>query len=839
MQQQSSSFFPNTLLDVFFTFSCFGEQPAFIYRSGYRRFVTSYRTLSEKSLRLAAWLQNKGLQRGDAVLLWGPNSPEWAIAFWGTLLAGGVVVPIDMLARVETALHIARKTKVAFLFSSHAKPDLNIPSLSRNSLEHIDFLIAGTHPITSFPNIQPGDIAEIIFTSGTTGNPKGVVMRHRNLCANIRQISLHISIKPNWVFLSVLPVSHLFEQTGGFLVPLFHGCSIVYLRAIKPTALREALRAEHPHILMIVPRLLQALKSSIASSLSRAPASLFFSLLTAAAHTLQASPEVRKKIFFPIHRVFGKRFQFFVSGGAALDKPLEAWWEQMGFVILQGYGLTECAPVLTANQPHWRKIGTVGTPVPDVHITLASDGEILARGPNIFDTYFKDTDATRNAFTPDGWFKTGDIGAKDDSGFLVIRGRKKDVIVTDAGVNIYPEDIETVLARIPGVRESAVIEYHARPFAILVLEPNVSGETVIKQANRRLSSAEMIAGWKIWDDAELPKTSTLKVKKDVLRKHVRKDSSPNTHSPVAGKLAHLISRATGAAPSAVVPSARLVEDLGLTSVGRLELAALLEQEFLMDIREEDITPATIVRDIERMVQKREKKQAVRPFRTWQYGRVVGFWRNTALSLAIRPLIRFFCRPSAVGTKNFSSLQTPVLFAANHTSHFDQPCILTTLPSPWNVRTLAAARSEFFTQWRSFPERIFKNICFYFCTLFLNVFPLSQTSAFRSSIIHAGIMIDEGFSVLIFPEGERTQTGHLLPFKPGVALLARELRIPVIPVKIDGIDRVLPRGAHFPKRNSVTVHYGQPLTILPDESTQQFLNRLANAIQKLPSHETFS
>jgi long-chain acyl-CoA synthetase len=357
-----------TLLELYQTFRHRGAKPAIIFRTGVRRQVYSYELLAILALKMNALLAEHGVREGDRVLLWAPNSPWWAIAFWGCVARKAIVVPVDFLSDLERAETIAGLTEVRLVISSRYK-EQQVSGRPNVLAEELEFLLDGVAPLAEAPAAEPQDIVQIIYTSGTTGKPKGVMLSHRNLIANLIQVNERIPIiSHEYTFLSLLPLSHMFEQMGGFLTPLFHGAAIAYLRTIKPLAIETAFREEDIRIVMCVPRLLQLLKSGIDRELDvRGLSGLFLFLHRVG---MRVPFVVRKLLFFPIQRRFGRNFALFVSGGASLPPKLFRFWSAMGFRVIEGYGLTECSPVLTANSMEKQREGSVGTPLSGVEIVV-------------------------------------------------------------------------------------------------------------------------------------------------------------------------------------------------------------------------------------------------------------------------------------------------------------------------------------------------------------------------------------------------------------------------------------------------------------------------------------
>lgn len=821
----------HTLLDLMATFSSRGDNPAFVYRTGVRRHLFTYRTVLDLSLRMNGLLAARSVNRGDRVVLWGPNSPWWCIAFWGVIARGAVVVPVDFMSGSDRAETIARLTEARLVLQSRMKAERvsTAPSLL---LEDLPLLLDGQEPMQPVTGVAPGDTAQLIYTSGTTGNPKGVILTHGNLTANLQQVNRHLPVvTDDFTFLSLLPLSHMFEQMAGFFVPLSKGATVVHLRTLKPSAIMEALAEEDVQVVIAVPRLLQLLRSSIERELAAKGLEKLSNLLLARGE--QFPRPVRKVLFLPIRRKFGRRFALFVSGGAALPADLFRFWNTLGFIIVEGYGLTECSPVLCANTIDRQVPGAVGCPLPGIDVGLSGQ-EVIARGPNIFPGYYRNEQATREAFTAEGWFRTGDLGEFDTHGWLHIKGRSKELIVTGAGINVYPDEIEAILNTVRGIRESCVIgldrgageEVHA------VLLPDGSGrrgDEIVAEANAQLDELHRITGFTVWQEAEFPKTTTLKIRKFQVKEMVRKGTAAVPHGQPPDRLTMLVAQVTGAAADEVHENAWLVADLGLTSIGRLELVNVLEQEYRLDLEESLIGPQTRVADLRKMIERREKPRFRDRFRFWTNTPAIRSLRMAADFLLHYPLFRTFVTMEVSGRENLAGVEEPVLFIANHMSYVDQPAIMFALPREWRYRTATAAWAEFFfSNFRTGAQRIWKEFTYQYGSVFLNLFPLPQTDGFRRTLSFMGKLADHGLNILVFPEGERSPDGKLRPFRQGLGIMVRELSVPVVPVTIAGLEKVLPRGAHWPRRGKVTVHFGKPL-VFRDEDPAKIVEIARQAI----------
>ena len=830
-----------TLQDIFLTFKN-RDKVCFVYRTDVRRYHITYRDFYLSAVRLATYLKRQGVKKEDRVAVWAPNSPLWAQVFWACVYIGAVVVPIDFISGRQRADVILKSARPKVLFQSRFKPDrfrrddilLENLSVQLVEIENIEELLSDADE-GAVEKVADTDLVELVYTSGTTGNPKGVQLTHKNLIANIDQIKKHIYLDENYNFLSVLPLSHMFEQMGGFLVPLSVGAKIVYLQTLKPSALMSAFAQEDIYAVMIVPRLLQALGRSIKLKFSKPVLQNVFYFLRSIS---RKSPfDKRKKLFFFVHKKFGRNFKFFVSGGAALDEGTAHLWQDLGFKIIEGYGLSETSPVLTANPEDKPKIKSAGVPLEGVDIKIAGDGEILVKGDNVFTGYWENEQASRDAFTDDGYFKTGDIGEFDSDGYLYIKGRKKEVIVLPSGVNVYPDDIEEVLVRQQGVKECCVVGIDRgdgeEVCAVIVLEKGLKeedAEKIIQETNKYLDTSSQITSFYIYPEAELPKTPTLKVRKFIVKQKITQKQSDASHA--GDRLYEIIARVAGTSPDKISEDTCLYRDLHLSSIERLELINILEQEYRMDINEEDIDQTTTVGRLREIVELRRKLSSGIRFRFWTNSRVVKILRKYLGDKFHSFILSLFIDLHVKGLDKIKNLPQPVIFISNHLSYFDQPVILKSMPVDIRLNTATAAREEFFfPQTKNIIVKILTRFAYEYATVWGNVFMLPQVRGFRKSLQYMGKLADEGINILIFPEGERSRTGELLSFMPGLGLMVKELKIPVVPIRIRGLEKVFPRGAKWPKKGEVEVVYGD-IMYFDKESPDDIVKICREKIEKM-------
>ncbi len=521
------------------------------YALGLRRddgttFHWSYRETLRRG-RIAAWrLRALGLQPGDRVLTWSPSTPALPAAYYGAMYARLIYAPLDsrMSADAITNIIAASGSVHLLLGSGRDAPDPREVGLERFPTTLIEDLSAD--PDKSFPPDWEAQVAgwerpatddtfQLVFTSGTTGNPKGVMLSHSAVLAGVT--SFHGIINPmEHRIVSLLPLSHSLEQAVSLFYGMDVGADILYVRSRNPRVIFDSLREHRVTTMLLVPQLLDLFWSAVEREVEKQGRTATFNRLRTIARRLPYA--ARRVLFRSVHAKLGGGLRLFATAGAFLPPALQQAWEDMGVIVLQGYGATETAAgCCTTMDDH--PLGCVGWPPKPVEMRIADDGEIQFSGPNVFKAYWNNPEATAAAFTEDGWYKSGDLGQLDDKGRLHLHGRKKDIIVLPNGFNVYPEDLENAL-RVAGIRDSVVIETSPGRIEAVVLAPATHGmpgdaeapapiegappadvrraiDAAVKQANGALGPNQRIAGWRLWPDADFPRTHTFKVKKDRVR----------------------------------------------------------------------------------------------------------------------------------------------------------------------------------------------------------------------------------------------------------------------------------------------------------------------------------
>ena len=525
----------------------FGDLVAFQIKQdeGYRKVTFNQAGALIKRLRQA--LVDFGVGKGDRVALISENRPQWPISYLAITSLGAIVVPLDAMLNKEEILPLLNDSgaKVIILSKKYLEYIQGLELANKHILmEEFDKLAGVIGEV--LPSLDLDDPASIVYTSGTTGIPKGVVLTHRNIMSNVISTSSLFDLGPKDNFLSVLPLYHTFETTTGFLGPFYKGCVITYAESLKSHNILKNMQETGVTIMCGVPLLYQLFYDGIIREVEEKKKEKLFSILFGISRFIKqtAGINIGKKLFGIVHKKFGGKIRFFVSGGSALDPDVARNFDLMGFTILQGYGLSESAPVLTCCTLHDNKIGSVGKPIPGVEIRISgsnSVGEILAFGPNIMKGYYKRKELTSRVVV-NGWLHTGDVGHFDDEGYLFITGRSKDVIVTGSGVNVYPEEIEIVLSKSPLIKESCVmgakVESGVRrgtEEVMALIVPNMDhfnkiGQTddksiykaisdEVANLNQKMAEFKRIARFIVRNE-ELPKTRLKKIKRFEIKKEM-------------------------------------------------------------------------------------------------------------------------------------------------------------------------------------------------------------------------------------------------------------------------------------------------------------------------------
>jgi long-chain acyl-CoA synthetase len=866
------------VLDSLDEFERWGGDCAYVFPRGYRRERWSYQRVVGLAYQFARELEARNIAKGDAVLLWSPNCAEWVAAFLGCALCGVIAVPIDDAASPDFALRIGAQVRTRLVLSPRERAPIFENVAGVVVIDPTDLAAAVAERLAERfrpAQIQPSDPLEIVFTSGTTAEPKGVVLTHANVVGNLVPIEVEIRKYLKYErlvhpirFLNLLPLSHVFGQFLGIFLPPLLGATVVFENTFNPTEVITTIRRERVSVLVAVPRMIESLKQKIERDLDGGfGSSENFAARYAAAerqHFLR-----RWWTFRDLRRQFGWKFWAMISGGAALDRETEEFWHRLGYAVVQGYGLTETTSLISLNHPFHTSRGSIGKVLPGREIKLADDGEILVRGSGVASSYWNGRELQPVARSEDeGWYRTGDLGALDEQGNLFFKGRKKEVIVTPAGMNIYPEDLEAALRGQKEVRDCVVVGLerggNAEPCAVLILRDRdfnaqpVDGEavngkavdkktvdvkTIVQRANETLAEYQRMRAWFVWLEEDFPRSSTQKPRRNVIRDAVEAGLRGQSLANAASPLSELLTRITGRSAQNLTPDANLESGLGLSSLDRVELLSALEDRYQIDLSETEFANAATVGDLEKLLQGNRGERGEIHSSAFHYPRWALRWPTTWLRLAshyllARPAVFLLGWPRVTGRENLRGVHGPLLVISNHVADVDVGFIQTALPARIRHKLATATSGEALEKLRSpGPERvwlrrIYDRVQWTLGVALLNLFPLPRESGFRKSFAYAGEAVDRGYSVLVFPEGKHTEDGKIRRFRTGVGLLANNLRIPILPMRIDGLFEIKNAGKKFAAPGKIRVRIGKPMQFAPESDPEEIARALQKAVEDL-------
>jgi long-chain acyl-CoA synthetase len=862
-----------SVLDSLDDFERWGGDCAYVFPRGYRRERWSYQRAAGVAYQFARELGARNIAKGDAVLLWSPNCAEWVAAFLGCALCGVIAVPIDDAASPDFARRISTQVRTRLVFSPRERASIfnglaeKIATIDPADLEAA---IAGRQAERFRPvHIQPSDPLEIVFTSGTTAEPKGVVLSHANVVGSLAPIETEVRKYLKYErlvhpirFLNLLPLSHVFGQFLGIFLPPLLGATVVFENTFNPTEVIATIRRERVSVLVAVPRMIESLKQNIERDLEDAANSKNFAARCAAAkdqHFLR-----RWWTFRDLRRQFGWKFWAMISGGAALDRETEEFWHRLGYAVVQGYGLTETTSLISLNHPFHTSRGSIGKVLPGREIKLADDGEILVRGSGVASGYWNGRELQPVARPEDeGWYRTGDMGALDEQSNLFFKGRKKEVIVTPAGMNIYPEDLEAALRSQKEVRDCVVVGLerggNAEPCVVLILRvPNsnaqaVDGEavdkktvdvkTIVQRANETLAEYQRMRTWFVWPEEDFPRSSTQKPRRNVILEAVEAGLRGQSLANAVSPLSELVTRITGRHAQSLTPDANLESGLGLSSLERVELLSALEDRYQVELSETEFANAATVGDLEKLLQGNRGEHGEFHSPAFHYPHWALRWPTTWLRLAsqyllVRPAVFLLGWPRVTGRENLRGVRGPLLVISNHVADVDVGFIQTALPARIRHKLATATGGEALQKLRSPGAergrfgRIYNRVQWTLGVALLNLFPLPRQSGFRKSFAYAGEAVDRGYSVVVFPEGKHTEDGKLRPFRTGVGLLANNLRIPILPMRIDGLFEIKNAGKKFAAPGKIQVRIGKPMQFAPESDPEEIARALQKAVEDL-------
>lgn len=862
---------------------------------GVRRRVATYGDIARLAGRFAALLEQRGMGTADRVVLWAENSAEWVAALYGMMLRGVLAVPLDAYGSADFAARVAADVKPKLVVGDR-------PLLRK---------LGGSWPTLAFeewteslPPREAGPVVglsldtplQILFTSGTTGEPKGIVHTHGNVLASVEPIET--GAKPYMRYerifhplriLHTLPLSHVFGQTMGLWVPAIFAAEVHFENRLVAPRLIQTIKRERISVLAAVPRVMALLKAHLEETTP--------GLSERLASSKSMKAWTRWWVFRDVHCALGLKFWALISGGGTLPGPLEHFWNALGLVVVQGYGMTETTALITLNHPFHVASGTIGKPLPGREVKIGPDGEVLVRGPMISNATWSGGELK---VREDEWLATGDIAETQATGELKFLGRKSETIVTAAGVNIHPEDLEAAVEQEPGVLGCAVVPIETaigpEPFAVLAARgTEKDAARAIEHANARLAEFQRVLRWALWPEPDLPRTSTGKVRRKTVAAWVAQQvhaasEQAGTATAYGDWLYALVEGIAGESPAGG-DELRLSEDFHLDSLGRVQLGAALEERLgavpgntLDEVRtlgelrhlvggaiaRDQASPVREQRDRDEGIKIGEQEAgATKPQPTvpsltnhnaapaatapidagepeylyphWPWWKPVAWIRAAFLELIAQPLIWFLGRPRVVKEVALE-VDEPMLIVGNHVTAYDGPLIEYALPGAMRRRMAVAMAGEMLEDYRHFrnPERrpghnrfmLFGPIAYFLVTALYNVFPLPRRRDFQRSFTHAGEALDRGMHVMVFPEGTRSAAGELARFRPGIGLLVKQAQTAVLPVAIRGLGELKTQGRGWFRSGNIEVRVGQPMRFCAEQTESEITTRLHAEVERL-------
>jgi long-chain acyl-CoA synthetase len=837
-----------------------------IERDGHKEQYT-YEDLRELAIRAAGFLASQGIKAGDRVMLVSGNCPEWGMTYFGVLKAGATCIPCDPESSTAEILNFARAGNAAGVIVSEAinqdHPDLREQLAAQGATRLWTFEEAFAMPDETTEEersallpqrVQAQSVASLIFTSGTTGQPKGVMLSHRNLTSMVSMLSSVFDMTTRDGVLSVLPLHHTFEFSTGFLTPLSRGAQITYLPELTSDALAKAIKNGHVTGMVGVPALWELLHRRIKTRLYERSDWVG----KTADHLMRANAWLRDKtslnlgqvMFYPIHEGLGGRIRYFISGGSALSEKIQRDFRGLGFTILEGYGLTEASPVLTVTRAENGMLtGTVGKPLPGVEVKIVEPdpsgvGEVIARGPNIMLGYYENETATKQTLV-ERWLYTGDLGRLDDEGNLYLVGRSKEIIVDTNGKNVYPDELEELYGDSLYVKELSIVglpDGIGEKVACLVVADDEFDISLSRAKLQRLveehfrevsASLPYFKRIKVthFTDMELPRTATRKVKRrevvDILEslEQSQKSGRRATTKEVADAdsvwLLGIVASVANRPRTEVTIDTRL-NDLGFDSLMFVELASSIENAGGSISAPERFNEVQDVRELVSVVSRRGGANAKQEVRADERKHddeihVPPFVRTAGIrasDIVQRLFYDQFLRTHYEGRSNIPP-HTNFIVAANHCSHLDMGLTKMAL-GEYGTDMVALAAADYFFDTK-YKRAVMEN--------FTNLVPMERTGSLRQSLRHARSFLDRGYNALIFPEGTRSMTGIMADFKPVIGYLALHAKVGVLPMYLEGTYAAMPKGTTLIKSREVGARIGR---FLPYEELEEMTRGMARA-----------
>ena len=852
----------------------------------------TYAELRRMAESIAHWLQTTGLERGSRCAIVAANGPRWVACYLGTMAAGMIAVPFDTAFNAAQIAKLLDDSGSSLLFADARHLETALAAIGNRQIQlvllddtqeatlnrqpAIHYALVFADILSSAPtdfrpaDAAPDDVAAILYTSGTTSDPKGVMLTHANFAAETEGAFRLVQFSPEDAILGVLPLFHALAQMANLLMPMAGGSRVVFLESLNTQELLRALRERDITLFCCVPQFFYLIHERIrkeAGAHGRLAQTAFRWMLKLGALSRKLGLNIGKLLFRSVHQMLGPKMKFLVSGGSKLDAEVARDFNAMGFNLLQGYGLTETSGGAVATPPGDNVIGAIGKPLHVAEVKIRdpkpSDdglrpavGEILVRGPLVMKGYYKRPDATADVIDPDGWLHTGDLGYMDARGNIFITGREKEVIVLSSGKNIYPEEVEAHYLKSPFIKELCVLGLQSRPgepfaerlhaavvpnFEVLRERKIVNAREVIRfdieTLSQSLPPTKRLLSFDIWQQ-DLPRTTTRKIKRFEVENVVRErqaarqveteDVSRDLNAadrewlaqPDVAKAVAVLQANLKELARPIHPQDNLELDLGLDSMERVELLVAIEQAIGASVPDEVVSQVYTVRELIDVVRNYSKDGCPAQAGTARVGMAWDSVLNTdstdpdVLSVARpHPLAEhwwyLFGRIVQIVARDVFSLkvigieklpqQGPYIICPNHQSFLDPVMLVATLPYHVIRNVFYVGTSEIF------GSGILRHLA-----RSLKLIPVDPDANLVPAMRAGAFGLRHGKILVLYPEGERSIDGSPKVFKKGAAILATHLRVPIVPVAMEGFYEAGPRGTSFQKFTRLTVEYGDPI-----------------------------
>jgi len=757
--------------------------------------------------------------------IFSPNRVEWVFAFFSGWINGSTPVPIDFMSQPSEVAYILNDSRPEVIFI----PEENREVFSKiaNQLEYeIKTFVFEEIPdehekfeAAEYEQPDHGETAVITYTSGTTGNPKGVMLSFENVLVNIDAVSNQVPIfTPERVTLALLPMHHILPLMGSFIAPIYTGGTVAFSPSMVSDDIISTLQKNSVAIIIGVPRLYEAIRKGVMDKINANPvAKTLFKVAK-----LVNSRGFSKKIFGTVHQKFGGKVEFMVCGGVKLDEEVAKDFKTLGFEMLEGYGMTECAPMITFTRPGRWKIGSAGELLPGVQLETR-DGEIFVKGPNVMKGYYNKPEETAEVLQ-DGWLKTGDIGYLDSEGYIHITGRSKEIIILSNGKNISPEEIENKLKDVSefvseaaAFAENDTITVAIYPNFKKLAEKNLHNFEeafrwdVIDKYNKAAHPSKKIAKFILFKE-ELPKTRLGKIQRfkiaGLIGNSAKKRDPLKITQPEFEEYLVIKDYLKEQKKQEVFPDDHFEMDLGLDSLDKVNFMVFLESTFGLKVKEDIFINHPTVEKLSNFIKENKLKFQVE---TVKWGEI--FKEKVDLSLprswftqnlfknSSKLLFKFYFRIKGEGIENLP--EGPFIIAPNHQSFFDGLFV------SMFIKNSIFKNTYFYAKEKHVKGRLLKALANR-----NNIVIMDINKDLKESLQKLAVLLEKGKNLIIFPEGTRSRTGGLGEFKKAFSILANEKNVPVVPVTIDGAVHALPRGSFIPRPwKKINVSFHKP--VYPD------------------------